>query len=93
MAKTINELLVVLKFVRERITDLKGLREQVATQTRYYGTSEKAITPEYDVKLVDKKIVSLQNWCSVADAKIKMSNAVTTVDVELDMEVLLAPLE
>jgi hypothetical protein len=93
MHKTINEILVVMKVVRERITDLKGLREQVATQTRYYGNAEKAVTPEYDVKLVDKKITELQNWCALVDAKIKMSNAVTTVELELNMETLLAPLE
>jgi len=90
---TINEVLVAMKAVRERITDLKALRSQTATESRFFGQSEKTTTPLYDVKKVDQKIAELQTWCTKADARIKMSNAQTQISVDVDMERLLAPLE
>lgn len=91
--KTINEVFVAMKVVRERITDLKALRGQIAVKETFYGTKEKTSEPLYDIKKADKKIVELQNWLNVTDAKIKMSNAVTQIDVELNMDDLLSPLE
>ena len=91
--KTINEVFVAMKVVRERITDLKALRGQIAVKETFFGAKEKTNEPLYDVKKVDKKIVELQNWLNVTDAKIKMSNAITQVDVELNMDDLLSPLE
>ncbi len=91
--KTVNELLVVMKAVRERITDLKKLREDVSKKERFYGAAEKTVEPQYDVKKVDIKITTLQNWLYVADAKIKTSNALTMIDIDVDMNQLLQPLE
>lgn len=91
--KTVNELLVIMKAVRERITDLKKLREDVSKKERYYGTTEKTTEPQYDVKKVDIQIVNLQNWLYEADAKIKASNAVTTIDIDVNLLSLLKPLE
>ncbi len=93
MNKTINEVLVYMKTVRERIKDLKELRVQSANKETYYSAKEKMIEPTYDIKELDKKIVELQNWCSLADAKIKMSNAVTTIEIDLNLEGLLSPLK
>ena len=91
--KTINEVFVAMKVVRERITDLKALRGQIAIKETFFGAKEKITEPLYSVLAVDKKIVELQNWLNGTDAKIKMSNAITQIDVELNMDDLLSPLE
>lgn len=91
--KTVNELLVIMKAIRERITDLKKLREDVSKKERYYGATEKTTEPQYDVKKVDVKIVELQNWLYEADAKIKASNAVTQIEIQVSLKELLKPLE
>lgn len=89
---TVNELLVVQKIVRERLKDLKELRTEVATKKRFYGEKESATEPQYDVKLVDKKVTELQNFLMIADQKIKQANAVTKVEFEPDIDRLLSPL-
>lgn len=91
--KTVNELLIIMKAVRERITDLKKLREDVAKKERFFGSTEKMTEPQYDVKKVDIQIVNLQNWIYFADAKIKSSNATTQINIDVDLNELLKPLE
>jgi len=92
---TVNELLVLQKEVRSRVNDLKHLRSQVSTTDRtYFGdTQRKEIEPQYDVKLVDKKITELETWLFKADSAVKQSNAMTQVKVEADVDKLLAHLE
>ena len=90
---TINELLVVTKIVRERLKDLKELRTEVANVKRVYGEKESVKEPQYDVKKVDQKITSLQNFLMVADQKVKQSNAVTQIDYQPNVDNLLSPLE
>jgi Zn-dependent peptidase ImmA (M78 family) len=91
---TINELLVTEKIVRERLKDLKELRTEVASLKKYYGVEKESVKePQYDVKKVDQKITELQNFLMIADQKIKKSNAVTKVEIEIDINKLLSPLE
>lgn len=90
---TVNELLVVEKIVRERLKDLKELRTETANKKKYYGEKESVTEPQYDVKLVDKKITELQNFLMIADQKVKQSNAVTQIPYEVDTDKLLAPLQ
>ncbi len=90
---TINELLVLIKAVRSRVSELNSLRTQVAIQENYYGNKERVVTPLYDVKKVDKKIVELETFLFKADAKIKQSNALTHVEIEANVDSLLSPLE
>lgn len=93
MKKTINELLVLSKIVRERVNNLKALSEKVSKREVFYSTSEKVVEPTYDVKLVDKKIVELQRFLLDADTAIKKSNAVTEVEIEYSVDKLLEPLQ
>lgn len=90
---TINELLVNMKIIRERLGDLKALRSSLAVRKVFYGQHDSVEEPQYDIKKVDKKITELQNFLAQADAKIKSVNAITKVDVEVKMEELLSPLE
>jgi len=92
---TINELLVMMKAVRERLNGLKSLRTQVSVEERtIFGTAdrEKITTPKYDPKVVDTKITQLEIWLYKADAAVKQSNAKTEVEVTGNLDELLAPL-
>jgi len=94
---TVNELLVLTKVVRERVNQLKSLADKCAVEEKTYwgGDNErdKTITPQYDIKLVDKKITELKTWLFKAEAAIKQSNAKTEVAVEANVDVLLASLD
>jgi len=94
---TVNQLLVLCKEVRSRMNDLRGIRSSCTTRERtYFGVNQenrKEVEPQYDVKAVDKKIVSLENWLFKADAAIKQSNATTIVNVDVDVDELLKPIE
>jgi hypothetical protein len=89
---TINEILVLMKAIRERINDLKSLRSQVSIKESYFGDRQKVVEPLYDVKLVDKKITELEMWLFKADAGVKQANATVKVDIEANVETLLSPL-
>ncbi|MFA6971409.1 MAG: hypothetical protein WC208_08420 [Gallionella sp.] len=93
MAKmTINEVMVMMKAIRGRLAELSNLRSQSASKETYYGTPERVIEPKYDIKALDKKCVELENWILDADSKVKQSNAVTTIELDADVKVLLSPL-
>ena len=89
---TINELLVLIKAIRERLSGLKTLRSQVASKTTWYGDTQKSEEPQYDVKAVDRKITGLETWLFKADAAIKQSNAKTEITIDAKVDELLAPL-
>lgn len=92
---TVNQLLVLMKEVRSRLSDLRSLRSSCAvSETRFYGDTQRTERePHYDVKVIDKKITELETWLFKADAAIKQSNAVTQVDVEVNVDELLKPIE
>lgn len=94
---TVNELMSLMKAVRDRVSSLKTLRQQVSVKERSYwktsGETESITEPQYDVKAVDKKIMELENFLFRADSKIKSANARTKVDLEVNVESLLEPLQ
>ena len=98
MNSTINETMSLMRAVRERVNELKALRQQTAVKERYYGgmSSEiqRAVEPQYDMKKLDKKIMQLNNFLYKADAAIKQSNANTKVALDgVDPDALLAEIE
>jgi len=84
---TVNETIVLMKAVRERLGELRSLLSQVSTRTTFYGERERVVEPKYDLKVVDKKIVELETWLFKADSAIKQCNAVTQVNVGSDLTV------
>ena len=82
-----------MKAYRSRIGDLERLRSEVSTLETFRGVSEKTITPQYDVKVVDKKIVALQKDLFNLDAEVKKTNATVEFEVELNTDDLFAPIE
>lgn len=89
----INQLLVLMKIVRERLGELRQLRSQVATKETFYGQTEKDVEPLYDVIKVDRKITELENFLYLADSAVKDSNAKTEIKLDIKIDILLAPLE
>jgi hypothetical protein len=91
---SVNEVLSLLKVIRERLNELKGLRNQVSVKDKWMRDDSKVTEPQYSVQLVDKKIVMLQNFIFLADSKIKSINAKTEVEgLEVNVSDLLSPLE
>lgn len=88
---SVNETMVKMKIVRERLNGLKALRAQVAV-TEQWMERDKISTPEYDVTAVDKKITEIQLWLMNTDSAIKVSNAITKIDIDADVEKLLEPI-
>ena len=98
MAKlTVNQLLVLMKEVRSRMYDMKQIRTSSANKERtFFGLSQenrKEIEPQYDVRLIDKRIALLENWLFKVDSTIKQCNATTIVDLDVDVDDLLKPIE
>jgi len=90
---TINEALVALKIVKERLSELRKLRSEVAVRERFYSSSEHLKEPVYDVRKVDEKIVEIELWVLEAEQEIKRVNARTEVAVKTEeIKALLAPL-
>jgi len=95
MRITVNKALALDKMLRERSNDLKRLRGDVAVRkTSYFNreTSEEVV-PQYDVKLLDKKILSLQTAIFELDAQVKAANASNIIEIEGNLNELLSPLE
>lgn len=95
MQITINEALSLQKAIRERLNELKALRSHVANRESYlYSRDEKKVVePQYDVKAVDRKAVELEKFLLKSDTAIKQSNAVTKIELDLDTDKLLEPLQ
>ena len=89
---TINEVLVVMKAVRERVSDLQRLRSEVAVKERFFGVEKSEKEPQYDVVFVDEKIAELKLFLVLADAAIKVANARISIDLDVNVEKLLEPL-
>ena len=92
---TINELLGLIKIVKVRASELRSLRSQISTKESwsYSDNREKYVEPQYDVKAVDRKITELETFIFKADSAIKQSNAVTKIDIDAQVDNLLAPLQ
>ena len=97
MRITVNKALALDKMLRERANDLKRLRSDVSVKkTSYFGVgreSSEETVPQYDVKLMDRKILALQTAIFELDATVKAANAQTMVEITGSMEELLSPLE
>ena len=95
MKLTVNKLLSMQKIVRERLNELKNLRSEVSKKERtFFGNEDKKIVePMYDVKEVDRKITKLERFLMDSDFSIKESNAKTKVEINVDVDDLLSPIQ
>ena len=82
-----------MKMIRERLSELRQLRSQVAVKETFYSATQSTKEPMYDVCEVDVKITQLENFLYLADSAIKEANAKTEVDLTVDINSLLEPLK
>jgi hypothetical protein len=94
---TINSLLCYQKSLKQRKQELEGIRSNTTQRTRYINSdkSERIEEPLYDIKKVDKKIVSINKALLKIDEEIKRSNAKTTVEIStmIDFDNLMSEID
>lgn len=80
---TINEALVWAKTLKERHSELVGLRNENSKRTKHYfgqnADKERVEEPLYDVKALDKIVAGLAKEMRVLEQAIKNTNATTKV--------------
>jgi len=91
-------MLQLINQVSKRVADLRMLRSQGINKSKTtYGTGENQRTEEvechYDTKILDKKVTMLENWLFKANTAVKQANATTVVDLDINSDELLAPVE
>ena len=92
---TVNEAIQFLNTLKGRVTQLREMRREVSTSTTrpWQGGGEQVTKPEYDVKKLDIQVVKIENAIWKLDAHIKMINAKTKIELQVDVDDLLKPLE
>lgn len=90
---TVSEGLQLQKAIRSRMSDLSALRSQCSIKERFFGNAEKEVTPQYDVKELDSKIVTLEKLLFNLDNAIKSSNAKTDIGLEIDSSIVFEALK
>jgi len=95
MKLTVNKLLSMQKIIRERLHELKSLRSECSTSERtFFGNEDKKVKePMYDVKEVDKKMVKLERFLMESDFAVKESNAKVKLEINVDVDDLLSPIQ
>lgn len=94
MAKeTVSTWLSMTGSLRSRLSELKSLKESLTHRTRFYGEPERVEEPTYDIKMVDRMCTDLQNALFRIDRAIKQSNATVQIDLAVDYESLMRPIE
>lgn len=92
MKITINESMVLMKVLKGRLAELSSLRSECAKKETYFGETQKVVEPQYDIKMLDKRCVEIENALLEMDTRIKQSNAITTIEVDVDKTSLLSSL-
>ena len=82
---TVSESLQLAKAIKQRVSSLEKLRDQVSVKETYYSSKDKTVEPLY-VKAVDAKLINLQRILFTLESAIKQSNAVTNISVAISTE-------
>jgi len=98
---TISEAMVLQKALRERVGELQSLRNKNAVRENIYyrlgnDSEEKKRTetePQYDPKVVDKKVVEIEIALFKLSSAIKTANAITKIAFEANVDSLLTPIQ
>jgi hypothetical protein len=90
---TINEALAAKRLLAGRASELQRLRMDSSVRRRnVWENREEVVEPLYDPSIVDAKLTKIELAIFRIDAQIKQKNAVVEIDVEVDVEDLLAPI-
>ena len=93
--QTVNGLLSMQKHLTTRRHQLDELKNNSSKRTRWMmmDSKEKIEEPLYDLKKVDTKLVRINQALFQIDQKIKESNAVTKVSIDIDFDKLMSEIE
>lgn len=88
---SINELLSMKVSLKTRSQQLNELKNTCTQRTIYQQLGDRQgriEEPTYDIKMVDKKIVDINNAMFHMDAAIKAKNAEVKIDIDIDYDKL-----
>lgn len=96
MKATINELLSTRQHLTERKAELSRLMHAAMRRTvrksNYEGNTEVTIDESrYDPDDLEKKISDINYACLQIDTAVKIANATTAVEIDVDAKALLTP--
>ena len=92
--QSINAWLSMKNSLQARLAEVKSMKSEASNRhiTRYDG-KEEIVEPTYDIKVIDKKCAQLTTALFKIDRAIKEANASTKVDLDVDYDALVSPIE
>jgi hypothetical protein len=92
--KSINAWLSMKNSLQARLAELKEMKGNASTRhiSRYDG-KEDITEPTYDIKQIDKKCALITTALFNIDQSIKEANAATKIDINVDYDELVKPIE
>jgi hypothetical protein len=92
--KSINAWLSMKNSLQARLSELKDMKGQASTRhiSRYDG-KEDIIEPTYSIKEIDKKSSRITTALFLIDQAIKEANAKTVVELDVNYDDLVQPIE
>lgn len=94
MNQSVNGWLSMKGSLQARLQEVKSMKDgaQAVTTTRYDG-KEVETKPVYDIKTIDKKCSQITTALFLIDRGIKDANAKNMLDLPVNYEDLVAPIE
>jgi K+-sensing histidine kinase KdpD len=94
VTKSINAWLSMKNSLQARLAELKEMKGNASTRhiSRYDG-KEDIVEPTYDIKQIDKKCALITTALFNIDQAIKEANAATKIEIDVDYNELVKPLE
>ncbi len=92
--QSVNAWLSMKNSLQARLSELKDMKSSASTrQVNRYEGHEQITEPTYDIKQIDRKCAEITAALFKIDRAIKEANARTTVDLEVDYDALVKPIE
>jgi hypothetical protein len=97
MQATVNAFLSMQKMLIQRRQQLETVKASSTSRMMYFdrtsGTLQQKEEPTYDIKALDRKVTQINRALYDIDVKIKACNALTSIDVAMDFDNLMAEVE
>jgi hypothetical protein len=94
MIQSVNAWLSMKNSLQARLVEVKDMKSGVTTRhVSKYSDREEIMEPTYDIKQIDKKSTQITTALYKIDRAIKEANAVTKVDLDINYDDLVSPIE
>ena len=92
--QSVNAWLSMKNSLQSRLSEVKDMKGNASTRhiSRFDG-KEDITEPTYDIKQIDKKCAELTTALYKIDRAIKEANAKTKVELDVDYDALVKPIE